>query len=186
MHHADRRGAGRGIPLTPRAAVLIAGALTALGLALALYATRGADPAEAYERNVCSHRDTSIHRGPEGRYHGMVFEGSWNTHNGSFTQHWHRNSHWTKRDGRYRHDWTRTYRCFHPVNAVVDAAEPVGEPSREREMTPREARELLTAAEREQRGNEHYTREQHAHEHGAHSHGHNHGHPDAGRGGTGS
>lgn len=108
-----RRGDGPGFG--SREKTLLLGALVGLGLALALYVTQAAEPAEAHVRNYCSHT-TVYHRGPEGRLHKQVFERSY----GSANRHYHVVAHFTKfsRNGasKWAFNWRRHFYCPHNVN----------------------------------------------------------------------
>lgn len=101
-----------------RTRTLIVAFALALLLCGALYASVAAEPAGASEKGVCTH-GTSIHRGPEGRTHAVVFQYDWTTNRGV---RMHKVSHYTRYSapggGKWIHDWTRSFsRCHDTVNA---------------------------------------------------------------------
>lgn len=97
--------------LAGRTKALIVAFVLGLVLAVGLYASAGAQPADAYSGGrVCTHESYG-HYGPSGRLHGMIFKDHW-WFEGS---HWHRWSHYTKVNGNWQWNYTRTFNCGVPA-----------------------------------------------------------------------
>ncbi len=84
-------------------------------LAVGLYASVAAQPADASVKGVCTH-GTSIHYGSDGRAHGVVFENDWTRYDG---QKMHKVSHYDRVSApggaKWFWDWTRSFsRCHTP------------------------------------------------------------------------